>query len=95
LKTGAPAAFAAVEDQELKHEFTASNASAIAAFEDYKIYLEQELKPKADGDFALGSDLFARRIAYNEMIDIPPDKLRDIAYAQLRKDQRALAEAAR
>jgi hypothetical protein len=51
LKTGAPAAFAAVEDQELKREFTASNASAIAAFEDYKIYLEQELKPKADGDF--------------------------------------------
>jgi len=33
LKTGASAAFAAVEDQELKREFTASNDSAIAAFE--------------------------------------------------------------
>jgi uncharacterized protein (DUF885 family) len=95
LKTGAPTAFAAVEDQELKREFTASNDSAIAAFENYKTYLEQELKPKADGDFALGSDLFAKRIAYNEMIDIPPEKLLDIAYAQLHKDQRALAKAAR
>jgi uncharacterized protein (DUF885 family) len=95
LKTGAPATFAAVEDQELKREFAASNDSAIAAFENYKTYLEQELKAKADGDFALGSDLFAKRMAYNEMVDIPPDRLLDIAYAQLHKDQAALSEAAR
>ena len=95
LKTGAPAAFAAVEDQALKREFAASNDSAVAAFEDYKTYLEQELKPKADGDFALGSDLFAKRMAYNEMIDIPPERLLDIAYAQLHKDRAALSEAAR
>jgi hypothetical protein len=84
-----------VEDKELKHEFTASNDSAIAAFENYKTYLEQELKPKADGDFALGSDLFTKRMAYNEMIDIPLDRLLDITYAQLRKDQGALTEVAR
>jgi len=95
LKTGAPAAFAAVEDQELKRDFTASNDSAIAAFENYKTYLEQELKPKANGDFALGSDLFAKHMAYNEMVDIPPDRLLDLAYAQLHKDQGALSEAAR
>jgi uncharacterized protein (DUF885 family) len=95
LKTCAPAAFAAVEDQDLKREFAASNDSAIAAFENYESYLEQELKPKADGDFALGSDLFAKRMAYNEMVDIPPDRLLDIAYAQLRKDQAALSGAAR
>ena len=89
LKTGAPVAFAALEDQELKHEFTTANDSAIA-FENYKTYLEQELKPKADGDFALGSDLFAKRMAYNEMVDIPPDRLLDMA-----KDQDALSEAAR
>ncbi len=94
LKTGAPATFAAVEDQELKREFTASNDSAIAAFENYKTYLEQELEPQADGEFALGSDLFAKRIPYNEMVDIPPDRLLDIAYAQLHKDQAALSEAA-
>jgi uncharacterized protein (DUF885 family) len=95
LKTGAPATFAAVEDQELMREFAASNDAAIAAFENYETYLEQELKPKADGDFALGSDLFAKRMAYNEMVDIPPDRLLDIAYAQLHKDQAALSEAAR
>jgi uncharacterized protein (DUF885 family) len=95
LKTGAPVAFAAVEDQQLKREFTTANDSAIAALENYKTYLEQELKPQADGDFALGSDLFAKRMAYNEMVDVPPDRLLDIAYAQLHKDQAALSEAAR
>jgi hypothetical protein len=35
------------------------------------------------GDFALGTDLFAKRMAYNEMVDIPPDKLLDIAYSIL------------
>ena len=80
---------------ELKREFTASNDSALASFENYKTYLEQELKPKADGDFALGSELFARRIVYKEMVDIPPDRLLDIAYARLHKDQVALSEAAR
>jgi len=95
LKTGSPGAFAALEDQELKREFTTANDSAITAFENYKTYLEQELKPKADGDFALGSDLFAERMAYNEMVDIPPDRLLDMAYAQLHNDQDALSEAAR
>ena len=38
LKTGAPATFAAVEDEQLKRKFTASNDSAIAAFENYKTY---------------------------------------------------------
>jgi hypothetical protein len=95
LKTGAPVAFAAVEDQQLKREFTTANDSAIAAFENYKTYLEQELKLKADGDFALGSDLFAKRMAYNEMVDLPPERLLDMAYAQLHKDQGALSEAAR
>ena len=95
LKTGAPATFAALEDQELKREFTASNDSAIAAFDNYKTYLEQELKPTADGEFALGSDLFAKRMAYNEMVDIPAERLLEIAYAQLHKDQGALSEAAR
>jgi len=80
---------------EIKREFTASNDSAIAAFENYKTYLEQELKPEADGDFALGSDLFAQRVAYNEMVDIPPDRLLDIAYAQLHKDQATLSEVSK
>ncbi len=95
LKTGAPAAFSAVDDEQLKSEFAAVNDAAVAAFESYKTYLDQELKPKADGEFALGSDLFAKRIYYNEMVEISPDRLLDMAYARLNKDKSALSEAAR
>jgi uncharacterized protein (DUF885 family) len=95
LKTSVPVAFAAVEDETLKRDFTAANDAAIAAFENFKAYLEQDLKLKADGDFALGADLFAKRTAYYEMVDIPPDELLKLAYAQLRKDKLALSEAAR
>ena len=94
LKVGVPAAFAAVEDEQLKRDFTVANDAAIASFESFRTYLEQELKPKADGDFALGADLFAKRAAYNEMVDIPPDRLLEIAYAQLHKDKSALSDAA-
>src|SRR5262249_25818778 len=39
-------------------------------------------------------DLFAQRLALNEMVDTPPAQLLDIAYAQLHKDQAALKQAA-
>jgi hypothetical protein len=95
LKTGVPAAFASVEDDELKRDLATANDAAITAFVDYKTYLEDVLKPKADGDFALDSELFAKRMAYNEMVDIPLERLLEIAYVQLRKDQSALSKAAR
>jgi hypothetical protein len=62
-----------VENQELRREFTASNDSAIAAFENYKTYLKQELKPKADGDFALGS--VARTLAPGLVSQLPDQGL--------------------
>ncbi|HTO79928.1 MAG TPA: DUF885 family protein, partial [Methylocystis sp.] len=95
LKLGVPAAFAAVQDDPLKREFAAANDAAIAAFESYRNYLEQELKPKADGRFALGPELFAKRAALSEMVDIPLDRLLEIAHAQLDKDRSALSAAAR
>jgi len=92
-RSAAPSAFAAVGDLELTREFTTSNAAAVAAFEDYKAFLEAELS-EADGDFALKSDLFVRRLIDNEMIDLSVTKLREIALRQLRKDQVALKAAA-
>jgi|HubBroStandDraft_1064217.scaffolds.fasta_scaffold00252_23 hypothetical protein len=94
FRTAAPAAFAAVEDPALKQEFAAANDAVIAAFEDYKVFLDREL-PVADGEFALGPDLFLQRIADNEMVGIPVSKLRQIAYARLHEDQAALEVAAR
>jgi uncharacterized protein (DUF885 family) len=92
-RDGAPSAFAAVEDPDLKQDFATSNAATIAAFEDYKAFLEAELG-KADGDFALKSDLFVERLSDNEMVALPVRNLRDIALRQLHADQAALNSAA-
>jgi len=94
FRTGAVEAFAAVKDRKLKQDFKAANDAAITALEDYKAHLEHDLLPNADGEFALGSDLFAKRIAYNEMVDTPPDELLEIAQTRLHRDQAALADAA-
>jgi uncharacterized protein (DUF885 family) len=92
-RDGAPSAFAAVEDPDLKRDFAISNSATIAAFEDYKAFLEVELS-KADGDFALKSDRFVERLTDNEMVALPVRKLRDIALRQLHADQAALKAAA-
>jgi uncharacterized protein (DUF885 family) len=95
FRTATVEAFKDVKDAKLRKEFEASNAAAVAALEDYKTHIEKNLASQADGKFALGSDLFARRLALNEMVDTSPARLLEIAYAQLRKDQAALGEAAR
>ena len=93
-RDGAPQAFAAVENPGLKRDFATGNDAAIAAFEDYKAFLETQLG-KADGDFALKSDLFVERLTDNEMVALPVRQLRDIALRQLHSDQAALKAAAR
>jgi uncharacterized protein (DUF885 family) len=93
-RDGAPQAFAAVADPGLQRDFATSNGAAIAAFEDYKAFLESQLS-KADGDFALQSAVFVERLTDNEMIALPVSKLHDIALRQLHQDQAALKAAAR
>jgi hypothetical protein len=92
-RDAAPGAFAAVEDPELQRDFATGNAATIAAFEDYKAFLEAQLS-NADGDFALKSDVFVQRLTDNEMVALPVRKLRAVALRQLHRDQAALRAAA-
>src|SRR5262249_28818185 len=95
FRSGAVEAFKGVSDKKLQAAFKTANDAVIAALEDYQAYVEKTLQAQADGTFALGSDLFAKRLAYDEMVEATPAHLIDIAYAQLHKDQAALKEAAR
>ena len=64
-----PAAFKDVTDTALLAEFKTSNAAVMTALGDYKTFLQKELLPKSNGDFALGADTYAKALAANEMID--------------------------
>jgi uncharacterized protein (DUF885 family) len=82
-----PLAFADVKDASLNSEFASTNAAVIAALNDYQTWLKTDLLPRSKGDFRFGADTFRKKLAYDEMVDLPLDKLLEIGYADLRKNQ--------
>jgi uncharacterized protein (DUF885 family) len=88
-------AFPAVADQALLAEFKQANDAVIAAFDEYKQWLKSDLLKRSKGQFAIGEDTFRKKLAADEMIDVPLDELVAIAEKDLRKNQAAFAETAR
>ena len=82
-----PEAFREVHDPKLLAEFKASNAAAIEALSKYQDFMRKDLLPKSNGDFRLGAENFRKKLLYDEMVDIPLDRLLEIGYADLRRNQ--------
>jgi uncharacterized protein (DUF885 family) len=82
-----PLAFAEAKDPALKAEFAQSNAAVIAALQSYLDWLKTDLLAKSNGDFRIGAEAFSKKLAYDEMVDTPLDKLLEIGWADLRKNQ--------
>ena len=89
-----PKAFANVKDAKLLAEFHASNADVIAAFKKYETFLKDQLLPVSKGDFRLGAENYRKKLLYEEMVDIPLDRLLEIGYADLRRNQQRVKEVA-
>ena len=89
-----PLAFQKVTDAKLLAEFHQTNAAVIAALKDYETYLRTDVLPRSHGDFRLGPANYAKKLAYEEMVDIPLDRLLQIGYDDLHKNQRWLNETA-
>jgi uncharacterized protein (DUF885 family) len=82
-----PAAFQEVKDPALTAEFRKTNQSVIDALHSYETFLKTDLLPKSKGDFRLGAETYSRKLLYDEMIDIPLDRLLEIGYQDLRRNQ--------
>ena len=89
-----PEAFSVVKDPKLLAEFRASNQQAITALEKYENFLREDLLPVSHGDFRLGAENFQKKLLYDEMVDIPLARLREIGYADLRRNQEQLKQIA-
>lgn len=89
-----PAAFKEATDEKTKAEFTKTNAAVISALEDYQKWLKSDLLPKSQGDFRIGADTFSKKLAYDEMVDTPLDKLLEVGYANLHKNQESFKRIA-
>ena len=86
---------AELKDERIRTAFLGSNRKAAAALSDYAAWLEREKLPNASPDFALGEEKFRRLIAETELVDLPPQKILEIGLTQLRKEQKAFADAAK
>lgn len=89
-----PEAFSSVKDPALLAKFKTSNDGVIKALTDYQTFLQNDLLPVSKGDFRIGAENFRKKLLYDEMVDIPLDKLLEIGYADLRQNQQRLNEVA-
>ncbi|AGY59746.1 DUF885 domain-containing protein [Gloeobacter kilaueensis] len=95
FETTVPEAFTSIKDPTLLARFRRSNAKVIAALQKYGQVLKSQLLPRSQGTFAIGPENYRQKLLYEEMVDIPLDRLLAIGYEQLRKDQQALIETAK
>lgn len=89
-----PKAFSAVKDPKLLADFKASNQAVIGAFQSYQKYLQDSVLPNASGDFRIGAENYRKKLLYDEMVDIPLDRLLEIGYADLHRNQQEMKEVA-
>jgi uncharacterized protein (DUF885 family) len=89
-----PEAFKDVKDQKLLDEFHATNQKVIDSLNQYKEWIEKDLKPQAHGDFRIGADNFSKKLLYDESVDIPLPRLLEIGMANLRKNQESFKTVA-
>ena len=90
-----PAAFTEATDPAAKADFARSNAAVIEALKSYGAWMKTDLLPRSNGDYKLGADTFAKKLAYDEMVDIPLDRLLTVANADLARNQAEFARIAR
>lgn len=82
-----PLAFKDATDPATRAAFAKSNADVIAALQSYQDWLKNDLLAKSNGDFRIGEETFRKKLKYDEMVDTPLDKLLEIGYADLHKNQ--------
>lgn len=90
-----PAAFKEVTDADLKKRFATSNGAVIKALGDYEAWLKSDLLPRSKGDFRIGADTYRKKLAFDEMVDLPLDKLIAIDMVNMRKNQAEFTRVAK
>jgi uncharacterized protein (DUF885 family) len=95
FKNDVPAAFAEVTDAALLAEFRKANGDVIAALGSYKTFLQKDLLPRSKGTFAWGTETYTKALSANEMVDLPLDRLLQIAEADRQKNESAFQAVAK
>jgi uncharacterized protein (DUF885 family) len=90
-----PMALADAHDPSLKSEFAQTNGAVIMALNSYLNWLKTDLLPRSKGDFRIGAETFSKKLEYDEKVDLPLDKLLEIGWADMRRNQKQFSEVAK
>ncbi len=75
-------------------ELLAANDYAISALNDYRSFLERDLSPRSDGEFAIGRELFQLKLKMDHFLDVDVDTLLEMGRETLEKTKEELKSAA-
>ncbi|HVP53597.1 MAG TPA: DUF885 domain-containing protein [Candidatus Eisenbacteria bacterium] len=89
-----PEAFKDVTDAQLLAQFKTANDTVINELQRYETFLKNDLLPISKGDYRLGPELYRKKLLYDDMVDIPLDRLQQIGYDDLHKNQAELKRVA-
>jgi uncharacterized protein (DUF885 family) len=90
-----PAAFKDADDAAAKADFARTNAAVIQSLKDYGAWMKSDLLPRSTGDYRLGADIYRKKLAYDEMVDVPLDRLLQVALDDLHRNQAEFARVAK
>lgn len=82
-----PAAFIGAKDPAVRAAFAKSNGAVIADLQSYAAWLKSDVLPRSNGDFRIGAETFSKKLLYDEMVDTPLDRLLEIGWADMHKNQ--------
>jgi hypothetical protein len=80
-------AFGPISNLDVRADFESSRAEAASAMRAFAHWLEAELLARSDGHFALGVSRFARKLLYEELLDVPVHRLLSTGEAELRHER--------
>jgi uncharacterized protein (DUF885 family) len=89
-----PDAFRSVTDLRLTAEFRKTNQGVLDALASYQSWLKTDLLPRSNGEFAIGAEAYRKKLLYDEMVDTPLDRLLEIGYADLHRNQAEMKRVA-
>ena len=87
FKDDVPKAFQAVTDKALLADFQKTNQAVIDSIHAYQAFLKDDLLPRSHGDFRIGAENYRLKLLYDEMVDVPLDRLLQIGYDNLHQNQ--------
>ncbi len=90
-----PDAFSSVKDEQLQKDFKAENDKVIESLRAYQQFLKEDLSKRSNGSFALGPELFAKKLLYEEMVDESVDSLLERGQRELSRLKSGFIETAK